>query len=336
VIARRHAILVALSALLMTGAVAAHEVRPALLEIRQTGQSDYIVLWKRPMAGDLGVHLVPRLSTGWLDQPSRDRYAAGSFLIESWTVTDAQPRALQQATLSVEGLQGTLMDVFVRASFLDGHRIETIMRAQQPQYRFEGPRSNGADRWQFLKLGIQHILTGPDHLLFVLGLLMIANWGWPLIKTISGFTLAHSITLAIATLWRLDLPVSMMNMLVALSILFLACELIRARAGGTSIALRKPMVPAFAFGLLHGLAFATGLSSLELNGAALFGALLEFNVGVEIGQLAFVSAIVLLLRALRMTQIRWPQKVGAMPAYLLGIAGSAWMFQYGVAVWEGQ
>jgi hydrogenase/urease accessory protein HupE len=335
-IARRGAVLIVITALLNIGAAEAHEVRPAMLEIRQTGPSDYSVMWKRPMMGDIGVHLVPHLSTGWLDQPSRDRYAAGSFLIESWSVTDAPPRALDHASLWIEGLRGTLTDVFVRASFQDGHQIETIVRAESPQFLFAGPQAEGEVHWQFLKLGVHHILTGPDHLLFVFGLLMMASWGWPLIKAITGFTLAHSFTLAIATLWRVNLPVPMMNMLVALSILFLACELIRARAGGTSIALRKPMIPAFAFGLLHGLAFATDLSSLDLTGAELLGALLEFNVGVEIGQLAFVGALIALSRVIHLLPMGWPRVVKLIPAYALGIVSSAWLFQYGVAVLERQ
>ncbi len=333
---RKAALFISLSAGLAMSVASAHEVRPAMLDIRQTGPTDYEVLWKRPMMGDIGIHVVPHLSTGWLDRPSRDRYSAGSFLIESWTVTDAQPRALDHASLWVEGLQGTLTDVFVRANFLDGHRIETLVRAESPEFRFSGPQADSFDPWSFLKLGIHHILTGPDHLLFVLGLLMIATTGWSLIKAISGFTLAHSMTLAIASLWRIDLPVSMLNFLVALSIVFLACELIRARRGGTSLTLRQPMVPAFAFGLLHGLAFATGLSSLDLNGARLFRALLEFNVGVEIGQLAFVGAVLTLLRALRLTQVHWLRIVEILPIYLIGITGSVWMFQYGLAVWEGQ
>ena len=190
--------------------------------------------------------------------------------------------------------------------FPDGRRLESIVRAANPQLQIEGPHAPSAGRWQFLTLGIHHILTGPDHLLFVLGLLMMARGGWMLLKTISGFTLAHSLTLAIATVWRLDLPVAMLNMFVALSIVFLALELMRARNGGTSLSLRRPMIPAFYFGLLHGLAFATGLSSLDLRGSALLGALLQFNVGVELGQLAFVAVILALLRALRGMKIQWP------------------------------
>jgi hypothetical protein len=185
-------------------------------------------------------------------------------------------------------------------------------------------------------LGVHHILIGPDHLLFVLGLLLLAKGGWKLVQTISGFTLAHSLTLGIATLWRLDLPVSMLNMLVALSILFLALELMRARRGAVSVSVRRPMIPAFGFGLLHGLAFATGLSSLDLQGAALIGALLQFNVGVEVGQLAFVAVVLACLRALRGLQIQWPSAAVLAPIYLIGIAGAAWMFQCGVAVWAGQ
>jgi hypothetical protein len=164
---------------------------------------------------------------------------------------------------------------------------------------------------------------------------MIARGGWSLIRAISGFTLAHSITLAIATIWRLDLPVSLLNMLVALSIVFLALELMRARRSGTSLSLREPMIPAFAFGLLHGLAFATGLAALDLAGVDLFRALLQFNLGVEIGQLAFVGAVITLGYALRVKQIEWPRALAHAPVYAIGIAGAAWMFQSGAAVLVG-
>jgi hypothetical protein len=314
----------------------AHEVRPAMLDIRQLSASSYAIVWKRPAQGDISIHLAPRLSTGWLDQAPRDQYAAESYLINSWSVTDAPPHALDQAMLTIDGLQGTLIDVLVRVAFQDGRRIETIVRPEHPQFLFGSPQASSGDQWQFMRLGIHHILTGPDHLLFVLGLLLIAKGRWPLVKAISGFTLAHSITLAIATLWRLDLPVSLLNMLVALSIVFLALELMRARRGGTSLSLREPMIPAFAFGLLHGLAFATGLSTLDLEGGALFRALLQFNLGVEVGQLAFVGLVIVLLRALRQTQVRWPSAVELAPIYAIGVAGAAWMVQCAAAVLAGE
>jgi hypothetical protein len=330
------AMLAVLCALAPLGVSSAHEVRPAMLDIRQLAPSGYSIVWKRPALGDISTHLSPRLSNGWLDPPPRDQYSSGSFLIERWSVTDAPARALDQANLRIEGLQGTLIDVLVRVTFLDGRRIEAIVRPEHPIFAFDIAQANGADRWQFMRLGMQHILTGPDHLLFVLGLLLIAQGGWLLVRAISGFTVAHSITLAIATLWRIDLPVSLLNMLVALSIVFLALELMRSRRGGTSLSLREPMIPAFAFGLLHGLAFATALATLDFEGVDLFRALLQFNVGVEIGQLAFVGAVITLVQVLRLKKIEWPQAVALAPVYAIGIAGAAWMYQCGAAVLAGQ
>jgi hypothetical protein len=326
----------ALCALWVVGSAVAHEVRPAMLDIRQSGAAEYLILWKRPIAGDRGIHLVPRLSTGWLDQPSGDRYSDGSFLIESWRIAGADAYALDHATFSVEGARGTLVDVFVRATFQDGRQIETLVNADTPEYRFMASGSARTGRWWFLKSGIQHILEGPDHLLFVLGLILIAKRGWPLVKAISGFTLAHSLTLGIATLWRLDLPMATLNMLVALSIVFLAHELIRDRAGHSSISQRFPMIPALAFGLLHGLAFATGLFSVGLDNAALLAALLTFNLGVEVGQLVFVGTVLLLLQAVRLLPVRWPLNAELLPTYFLGIAGSVWLFRYSIAVLESQ
>ena len=288
------------------------------------------------MMGEFGFHLKPRLSTGWLDGAPRDRYAAGSFLIESWEIDDNRPNPLDHARLTVDGLRGTLTDVFVRATFQDGRRIEGLLRAEDHGFAFGGHDRGDGDRWRYLKLGFDHILGGADHLLFVLGLLIIAGGGWQLVRTISGFTLGHSITLAIATIWRLDLPMSLLNMLVALSILFLAPEILRARQGRTSLTLRQPMIPAFGFGLLHGLGFASGLTSLDLAPSALAQALLLFNLGVEIGQLAFVALILALLRAFRMMEMKWPRILSLTPSWLIGVAGATWLFHYGAAVLEGR
>lgn len=338
--ARFHAILLALCMLIGASSLQAHEARPALLDIRQTAPTSYVIVWKRPMLGDVGIHLRPRLSNGWLDQQPRERYAAGSFMIERWQIDDADPLALKQARLEVDGLQGTITDVFVRATFQDGRRIEGVLRGEEPEFRFGIAQADGSDPLRFLKLGMHHILSGPDHLLFVLGLLLLSGGGWKLVTTISGFTLAHSITLTIATVWRLDLPLSLIDMLVALSILSLAPELIRAQRGGTSLTLRRPMIPAFIFGLLHGLGFASGLTSLDFDRASLFGALLQFNLGVEIGQLVFVGGVLAIIylfrRAAQMTRFRLPRAAAQMPAYFIGIAGATWLFQCAAAVAAGR
>jgi hydrogenase/urease accessory protein HupE len=187
----------------------------------------------------------------------------------------------------------------------------------------------------FLPLGIEHILTGVDHLLFVLGLLLMIESRGTLLKTITAFTVAHSITLAAATLGHARVPVPVVNAAIALSILFLAPEIVRRRRGQTSLTLRRPWIVAFAFGLLHGFGFASGLSGVGLPSQDLPWALLLFNIGVEIGQLAFVGLVLWLAHAFRVLAIRWPRPMQALPAYGVGAFGAFWTIQRVLMLWGG-
>ena len=178
-----------------------------------------------------------------------------------------------------------------------------------------------------MRLGVEHILLGVDHLLFVLGLLLIVGDRWMLVKTITSFTVAHSITLAIATLGYASAPLLPLNAAIALSILFLGPEIVRKWRGETSFTIRHPWIVAFAFGLLHGFGFASGLTTMGLPQAEIPLALLLFNVGVEVGQLFFVGLILGLERAFRTLEIRWPRFVEALPGYAVGSLGAYWTIQ---------
>ena len=181
--------------------------------------------------------------------------------------------------------------------------------------------------WSYLYLGIEHILLGVDHLLFVLGLLLIVGDRWMLVKTVTAFTLAHSITLAVATFGVAHVPAAPLNASIALSILFLGPEIVRRWRGETSFTIRHPWVVAFAFGLLHGFGFASGLAQLGLPDNQIPLALLLFNVGVEIGQLAFVLGILLLERSFRLLEFHWPKLIERLPGYLVGTLGAFWTIQ---------
>jgi hypothetical protein len=331
-------ICVVLAALVAVPPVGAHEVRPAYLEISQSSAGSYMALWKQPTMGEFAVHLVPHLSNGWLDGAPADQYVSNGFLIRTWQIqaTDGAANAsvsrstpLQGLAVTIEGLDETITDVFVRARLLDGRSFEGLVHPQAPRLTLNFGRGGSNARAGFLELGIDHILSGPDHLLFVLGLLLIVRGRVMLLKTVTGFTAGHSLTLAWATLGQFALPVPVLNTLIALSILILAPEVLRARRGGSSFTIRYPWVVAFGFGLLHGLGFASGLGTLGLEPAALILALLLFNLGVEIGQLAFVAGVLALRRALRLMEIRCPRALAAAPGYLIGVLGAAWTFQYG-------
>jgi hydrogenase/urease accessory protein HupE len=179
----------------------------------------------------------------------------------------------------------------------------------------------------YLWLGIEHILAGVDHLLFVLGLLLLVRDRWMLLKAISAFTVAHSITLALAVSGQMSLPGPFVETLIALSILFLATEILRARHGGTSLTIRYPWAVAFGFGLFHGMGFAGALTSLGYATSDLLAALVLFNIGVEIGQIAFIASVLLVARALSSIATIRPYLTARVPAYVVGICGAYWTLQ---------
>jgi hypothetical protein len=202
-----------------------------------------------------------------------------------------------------------------------------VVRPTKPQATLRGERPWTQSAVEYLALGFHHILLGIDHLLFVLGLLIIVRGLRALIQTITAFTLAHSITLALATLGYASIPAPPLNAAIALSILFLGPEIVRVWRGQTSFTIRHPWVVAFGFGLLHGFGFASGLSTVGMPRAEIPLALLMFNLGVELGQLAFVGLILLLHRALRVLEFRWPRWAELGPAYLIGTLGAYWTLQ---------
>ena len=312
-----------------------HEVRPAYLEIDQTGAHSYSLLWKQPTLGNLTVHLVPHISNGWLEQPPAGEYAASGFLIKTWKVVATEPDPVAGRTVSIEGLEQTTTDALIRVRLSDGRNLDTVLRPEHSSFVVRFGSHGTQSALVYLQLGMQHILTGMDHLLFVLGLLLIVPNRWMLLKTVSAFTVAHSITLGVATLFQVAPGVALLNTLIALSILFLGPEIVRYQRGGTSFTLRHPWVVAFCFGLLHGFGFASGLLSLGLPRSELPLALLMFNVGVEIGQVVFIVLILALVRSFRLMEIRWPRPVLALPTYAVGTLGAFWTILYGFQLIAG-
>lgn len=181
--------------------------------------------------------------------------------------------------------------------------------------------------WRYIRLGTEHILMGIDHLLFVLGLLLLVSGPWMLVKTITSFTLAHSITLAFATLGFVNAPSGMVDTLVALSIVFVGMEVVYKLQGRDSLSSRLPWLIAFAFGLLHGFGFAGALNALGLPPQEIPLALFTFNVGVELGQLIFVAVFLSIVWALKQLEIPWPHWCKPIPAYIIGALATFWFFE---------
>lgn len=321
----------ALCSLLLIGASSlpnawAHEVRPAFLEISQSAADSYRVVWKQPTRGDLAVRLIPHISNGWLEREPEDQYAAAGFLIRTWNIRAAAGETLEGSTIAIEGLQHTITDVLVRIHLLDDRKMEVMLRPESPELRVTTQARVAAVPVFFIH-GIEHILAGVDHLLFVLGLLLIVRDRWMLLKAITAFTVAHSITLASAMVANVSLPGALVETMIALSILFLGLEVLRAQRGDTTLTIRCPWAVAFFFGLFHGMGFASGLASLGFAANDLLAALMFFNLGVEAGQLAFIAVVLAIWRSLSWLRLTGPVLRTTVPAYVVGIAGAYWSFQ---------
>ena len=324
--------LLALLCLWLVPAVAgAHEVRPAYFQILQDGPRHYEVTWKQPAVGDMALRLVPRLSNGWLTSAPRDQYASGSFLIRSWSITASGDDPLAGVSLDIEGLRQSITDVLVVVRLRDGRGQEAIIRPDAPHLELSLGSVNGLPVPAYLRLGIEHILTGIDHLMFVLGLLLLVGIRWRLVKAITAFTLAHSITLALSALGLITVPSAVIEALVALSIVFVAAELAASRLGRTGLTQRWPWLIAFTFGLLHGCAFAGALAEVGLPKDAIPLSLLLFNIGVEIGQLLFVGVAILVILMLRRLKPHlpeiWARMSGPAPSYTIGSFAAYWFIE---------
>lgn len=307
----------------------AHEVRPALVQIRETGPNAYEVTWKRPVVGDMALRLVPHLSGGALEKPPTVEQAAPGYLTRVWRVRDGPP--LEGQTLEVEGLSQSVTDVIVRVTARDGRTFDHVLKPATPRFKLSMAPAAGVAVPAYLALGIEHILVGIDHLLFVLGLLLLIGPNWRLVKAITGFTVAHSLTLALAALGYIRFPTAAIEALVALSILFVALELLPARRAADGLAQRRPWLVAFVFGLLHGMAFAGVLADIGLPPGAAPQALLLFNVGVEIGQLIFIGAVLAVMwigrRILTVRHQTLPPWAPIAPAYLIGGLAAYWLIE---------
>jgi hydrogenase/urease accessory protein HupE len=307
----------------------AHEVRPAYLELRETAPDTYDILWKVPARGsDERLAIYVRLPADTEQLAAPRGIAAGGAYLERWRVR--RPGGFAGQTISVDGLAATGTDVLVRLERASGSTHMARLLPSQHSFVVEAAPSRWHTAATYLRLGLDHILKGVDHLLFVLGLLLIVRDRWMLLKTITAFTVAHSTTLAMATLGYASAPLPPLNAAIALSILFLGPEMRRMQRGKTSLTIRHPWVVAFAFGLLHGFGFASGLTALGLTRGEIPVALLLFNVGVESGQLCFVLVLLLLERSFHTLEICWPRWALALPSYTVGGLGAYWTMQRAV------
>ncbi|RFC53017.1 MAG: HupE / UreJ protein [Verrucomicrobia bacterium] len=303
----------------------AHEVRPAYLELRETAPETYDVLWKVPANGEMRLALYVRFpaEARQLSEP-RGMFSGGAH-IERWRIQ--RPGGLDGQSIAIEGLSSTKIDALVRVTDVKGVTQTFRATPDEPSVIIAAAASGWQVARTYTALGIEHILLGIDHLLFVLALVLLVK-GWRrLVGTITAFTVAHSLTLAAATLGLVHVPGPPVEACIALSIVFVAAEILRSRAGNPGLTERAPWVVAFTFGLLHGLGFAGALTEVGLPQHAIPLSLLFFNVGVELGQLAFIAAVLAITALARRVPLPLPRWAHLVPPYVIGSVAMFWVIE---------
>jgi len=310
--------------------VSAHEVRPAYLELRQSGGETWNVLWKVPGLGEnlrLGLYVELPETCSNLTEPRASM--VNSAFSQRWKVEC--PGGLAGGTIHIAGLRSTMTDVLVRLESLDGGTQVIRLTPSAPSFVVAARPASLAVAQTYLVLGIEHILGGIDHLLFVLALLILVKGTRRLIATVTAFTIAHSITLAGATLGFIHVPGRPVEATIALSIVFVAMEIIHGRQGRAGLTERYPWIVAFTFGLLHGFGFASALNEVGLPQSAIPIALFFFNVGVEIGQLLFIASVFTVIALARRMSLavglKQPAWAWYLAPYAIGGMAMFWVIQ---------
>ena len=305
----------------MSWPVAAHEIRPALLQLEEQSEAVFEVRWKQPVADGRRLALEPELPQDCEQQGDEVAKVVEGAILRTWRVSCA----LGSGAISIAGLDNTLTDVFVEIRYLEGEIRRAVIRPGEGGMDLSSEHYEGAAS-TYVRLGVEHILSGPDHLLFVAGLLLLARLR-KLVFVITAFTLAHSLTLALTALGWVQLSAAPVELMIAVSILLLAVEAVRVMDGKDSFTAARPWLVSFGFGLLHGFGFAGALAEIGLPQGAEILALFYFNVGVEVGQLIFVGALLALGYLLLKLIGPHLSRVRRALAYAVGISGAFWVIE---------
>jgi hydrogenase/urease accessory protein HupE len=319
------------AAILLAGTATAHPLAPSLLEVRELGNGELDVRWKTPFARVPSMTAEPLLPQGCRESGPRTREATATGRDTRWRV--ACPAPLSGERVGVGPLAGPVTTAVVRIVLTDGRVVQSVVTPDRPFLRVpERPR-----RWDvardYGRLGVSHILHGPDHLLFVFGLVLLSVTARAVAAAVTAFTAGHSLTLAAAVLGLVRVPVGPIEVAIAASVFVLAVELARDPTRPTLIR-SFPWVMAFVFGLLHGLGFAAALGEAGLPAGEVPLALATFNLGVEVGQMLFVAGVLVLVAALAPLGARGPGWLRRAPVYVMGSLAALWWIER-AAAWVG-
>jgi hypothetical protein len=324
--ARPAALLVGACLLLGSGLAHAHPLAPALLELREHGAGRVEVKFKTPAKRLPGVSLAPALpeSCSTTALPTFER--EGSGVVERYAVNCRG--SLVGARVGIRGLDASQTDALLRVELADGRRIQAVLRGTEPSLVIPARPSRLGVVRDYVVLGFEHIASGLDHLLFVLGLLvLVAARPGPLVKTVTAFTVGHSVTLSLAVLGFVAFPSGLIELAIAGSVFVLGAELAQDPHAAPSRLRRFPWAMAGAFGLLHGFGFAGALAQVGLPTGEIPLALFAFNAGIELGQLAFVGLVLAAWRLLVLVRVPTPLWSRAVPAYGIGILAAYWCLE---------
>lgn len=315
-------VLIGLTLACLAPSARAHEVRPAYLELRETSPNSFSIAWKQPINAGARLALRPILPPTCTSDGPAVLEPTATAVIERWRVNCTA--SLKGATIKIEGLERTLTSVYVQANWIDGKSAATLIQPSAPQATLGAGATPALAR--YILLGIEHILGGLDHLAFVAGLVLLVTGLRRLLISLTAFTLAHSITLALAALGGVSLPAAPVEACIALSIVLVGYEAVRLARGKPGLTAKAPWLAAFGFGLLHGFGFAGALAEIGLPERARAMALLLFNVGVEMGQIAVVALLLAPLFWLR-SKPKAMDETRIAGGYILGGAGAFWLIQ---------
>lgn len=323
---------VMIAALLVVAAEGAysHPLSPSLLEIRLTSDGTAEISWTTPALRPMGTEIRPVLPPHChphgeppVVQAERDR------IIQRWGV-DCSPQGLVGHRLGVEGLGSAKTDALLRLTLSDGRTVRAVLRASDPFITVPPGQSRLDVGRGYLSLGVTHIMTGWDHLMFVFGLLLLVRGVGLLIKTVTAFTIGHSITVSLTVLGYVPVSPRPIDVAIAFSIFLLAVELSRESPKPTLMR-RFPWLITGLFGLLHGAGFAAALTQVGMPQNEIPLALLSFNIGIEVGQILFIFVIQAARLFFRRALSALPRWVEWAPVYTIGCLSVYWCLERMVA-----
>ena len=320
----------------------AHRFAPSLFKLTETAPLQFSVVWKTPIEGASNVALKPLWPDVCQIVSESPVVREGTGTVSSWTLDCSALGSLGLVgqSLSVSGLAVNQASAMVMLSLIDGRYYQGVINDVNAEFIVPEKPSTGTVLSEYPVLGAEHIWEGPDHLMFVFGLLLLVGGGARLIWTITAFTVGHSITLAVVTIGVFTYPVALVEFVIALSIFLVALELAQKRNADTQsyfdrftgLFEKYPWWLAGGFGLLHGMGFAGALAEIGLPQNNVPLALFAFNVGIEMGQIAFVLLMLVIWRFARQFITVEPARLLPVPVYILGGLSAMWCIERGLEV----